>query len=152
MKSFKWLFAFLLLLPLASYGQKEGTDFILGFEHQKYTTLQIGLAHAKRTDLIVKYSNIHLCGNLLFGNAGPTAFGINAGGDFSFLIYQAGIQIAGYGNNTGNVVLLRPEIGVTVFGLCDLLYGYNFFLVKENFNISNNTISFRFKIPLALYK
>jgi len=139
---------FFLLLSIEAMGQ-DNTDIIVGYNNQRYNGLEVGVAHAER-DGFYHYNNVHLCGELLFGNAGPSMFGVKAGFDSSFAIFLFSGQAAYYGNSKSSTFLIRPEIGLTVLGFCDLSYGYNLFLAEDSLNIGRNVISFRFKMPLTL--
>ena len=151
-KQFKLIFLFLFLLSLSSFGQSEEFDFVFGIEQQRYFSLEFGIASVERNSDFT-YSDVHLCAEALFAKNERPAFGGKIGFDHSFFaLFQAGIQLGGYGNKDAAVFLLRPEVGVTFFGFLDVLLGYNIFMVKENMDMSDLAVALRVKIPHGFFK
>jgi hypothetical protein len=148
MKIFPLIIIFILLIP-NTYSQE--FDYIIGYQRQHYNVVELGVAIAEREDGLKIYKNFHICGELLFGPSEPSLFGIKTGIDFTYVIFNFSGQASYYFNGNDKAFLLRPELGFSIFGFADLTYGYSVFIKRENLNMVNNVISFRFKIPFSLY-
>lgn len=145
MKVLLFLFALFCWFSNSACGQ-DNLDFILGYRKMNYNAIELGIAKSHRNELKT-YSNIHLCGELLYRQPDRCLFGIEAGCDLSFVIFTFSGQAACYFNDRDENFMLRPELGFTIFGFADLTYGYNFFMLQETSELSTHVLSIRVKMP-----
>ena len=139
-----------IMLSTDLTGQTTNTDIILGYQRQKCNVIELGVASSVRNEF-TSYRNVHLCGEYLSGNAGPSIFGIKGRVDFSYVIFLFSGQAGYYFNDNGNSFLIRPEVGRTLLGFFDFTYGYNLFLENESLDMGKNVVSLRFKLPTSMW-
>jgi len=121
-------------------------DYIIGYQRQYYNVVELGFALAER-DEFRSYKNFHICGEVLMKHNETTLYGIKAGVDYTLVIFNFTGQAGYYFNGDHNAFLIRPELGFSIFAFADLTYGYSLFLYRENVDMINHVVSFRFKIP-----
>ncbi len=127
----------------------QGTHYIYGYNYQGQHGLEFGLAKGRRNLLKpLNYQNVHATGMVIFPqndskSQGPL-FALNTGITYAKLFTVFSIQgqyVTNFKNN--GAFVLRPEVGLTFLGLCDITYGYNFFAPKDRYTISNHVLSLR---------
>lgn len=139
----------LLLLPFASNGQDK-LEVSIGYQRQQYNALELGINITERSGLD-KSRNVHFCGEYLYGSSKPDMFGVKTGFSLVSKVFIISGQAAYHFNKDEEVLLVRPEVGLSLFGFMDLTYGYNLFLHNTNPHMQHSVVSIRVNIPLALY-
>ncbi len=120
-------------------------DFIFGYQRLNNNTFELGIASGHRgyEGYSIVYSNYHLTTEHNF-NADQYTLGTKVGYKLSILFFDFTGQVIYYTNFDKSNVALRPEIGLTFFGLLDLNYGYNFMTLNKDLNnFSGHIISLR---------
>lgn len=114
--------------------------------------LELGIARGFREDCrggsmeCLLYSNYHLSTEINFDNSNPFT-GIKLGYTCSIIFLNMGFQAIEYTNLKHNDFALRPEIGFTLIGIYEIIYGHNFILDNKYFqSICDNTITLRWTI------
>ena len=133
-------------------------NYIIGYQNinpinlEGLNILELGIARGFREVCsgggmdCLWYSNYHLSSEIIFNNPNPCT-GLKLGYTFSFIFLNLGIQIVDYTNFKQSDFAIRPEIGFTLIGIYEIIYGYNSFLDNNDFqNIGNNTLSLRWTI------
>jgi hypothetical protein len=65
---------------------------------------------------------------------------------YNFVLINGSFSILNYNYLQNHSIYLKPQLGVTLLGLIDLVYGYNFPLSNINHEFKGNTITLRFKL------
>lgn len=126
------------------------TDFIIGYQYLNYNSIDLGIAREKRIGGW-GYSNYHINAEILKNNQN-TLIGTKAGFTMTFYLFlNLSANIINYSDFNKNTLTIKPEIGPTLLGFCDINYGYNFFINNNNFEISKHTIAFRVTLGKGVF-
>ncbi len=111
-----------------------GIDGIVGYQYQKYNTVELGIAYGTRgTDAeSLFYRNIHLCSEILLNDKGSNIYGLKAGLTYTYILVNAAAQFTYYSNFNQSSFVFRPEIGLTYIGLVDINIGQNLVLASND--------------------
>jgi hypothetical protein len=108
----------------------------------------MGIARGYRDEINcgLSYSNYHLSSEIIL-NKNTSYTGLKMGYTYSSGFINLGLQAINYTNFIQNIFALRPELGLTLIGVYEIIYGYNVFLNDtKSININNNNISLRWTI------
>ena len=64
----------------------------------------------------------------------------------NFAIINASINILNYNYSQNHSIYIRPQIGGTIYGLVDLVYGYNIPLSNRNQEFQGSILTLRIKL------
>ena len=100
------------------------TDYVVGYQYLNYHSVGMGIARGKRLGSYeLAYSNYHLNSELLKNNQN-TLIGIKSGFNMIFyVILNLSAQVINYTDFNKNTLVIKPEIGPTFLGYCDINYG-----------------------------
>lgn len=65
---------------------------------------------------------------------------------YNLFLLNGSMSLINYNYLNNHSLYLRPQIGGTIFGLIDLVYGYNIPLSNRNHEFQGSTITLRFKM------
>ncbi len=110
-------------------------DIILGYQRLNNNTFEFGIASGHRgyEGYAIVYSNYHLTTEHNF-NVDQYTLGTKVGYKLSILFCDFTGQAIYYTDFDKSNLAIRPEIGLTFFGLLDLNYGYNFMTINNDLN------------------
>jgi len=125
----------------------KGVDIICGYGYQKFHTLNLGVALGYRGPEIfaVVNRNYNLTSEIAFRPDNTKVYGIGVGYKFALALVDIGGQLYSYSDFHKYNITFRPEIGLSIVGILDINYGYNF-TTQNNFGFSKSCIIIRLTI------
>ncbi|NUM31894.1 MAG: hypothetical protein HUU47_06170 [Bacteroidetes bacterium] len=151
-----------LIIGLIMYSSKimaqdygnSGWDITLGYQYQKYHGIEIGIGHGSRGDELgsLIYRNYHICSEILLNNPGKNITGFKAGYSWSAVAGTVAGQAVYYTNFSKSSFALRPEIGLSLAGMIDFTYGYNFYLIDKLNQTGKHVFSAKVTIGQSTFK
>lgn len=123
--------------------KERNVNYIIGCKN--LNTLELGIALGARhlSEYNLFYSNYHLSPEITFTPDNPI-LGTKVGFTNNLIFLNVGTQFIHYTDFQNQNFAIRPEIGLTLLGLTDLVYGYNFIINKSKIeNLTNHCISLR---------
>ena len=65
---------------------------------------------------------------------------------FNFLLLDASLSIINYNYLNNHSLYVKPQIGATLLGYVDLVYGYNIPIVDRNIDFQGSTLTLRMRL------
>jgi hypothetical protein len=65
---------------------------------------------------------------------------------YNLLLINGTMSLVNYNHLNNHSLYLRPQLGGTIFGLVDLVYGYNILLSNRNQEFQGSILTLRFKL------
>lgn len=156
------LFFVLVLIVLKSNAQSENTSnykwgAMIGYKYQETNFIELGLVCSKMgkgsgyfNDGILSQKNI---GVGLDINLSNFLIGPKLSYEINYVFIAARANITTYTDFKKTDIRFTPEIGITLFGLLNIYYGYNLALSDFQFNeIGNHRIGVHINIIPFLYR
>ncbi|MCC6721463.1 MAG: hypothetical protein IT243_04620 [Bacteroidia bacterium] len=154
---FSLILILIQLISLKSNAQNYGNsgfDITIGYQYQKYHAIEIGIGHGSRGDELgsLIYRNYHICSEILFNTPQKTITGFKIGYSWSAVAGTVAAQALYYTNFEKSALAFRPEIGLSLAGMIDLAYGYNFYIIDKLNQTGKNVFSARLTIGQSTFK
>jgi hypothetical protein len=145
-----WITLLTLITSIVSFGQKEffknrDKDLSLGVNSNiRLSTGEVGISFIKdydrygfNTDVITLSSELGYVNNH-FVVAPKVTYSYNY-----FFIFNGSVSLTNYNYEKNSLLYLKPQIGISVVGSLDLVYGYNIPIIDKNHEFQGSMLTLR---------
>ena len=145
----------LLLINLATivFSQHQGykdkkLDLEVGINFNRLKTVELGVNLTKDMDGVSTLSTNAIILSSEFGSTNTNQFlyAPKLTYAYYFFIYNGSVSLINFNYNNNATLYFNPQIGISLFGLADLVYGYNFPIIDKNRMFDGNSLTLRCRI------
>ncbi len=138
-----------LIISIVSFGQKDffknwSKDLTLGLNSNfNLTTGEVGVSFIKEKEFTIT-NNI-----IISAEIGEKKTDLLIAPKltycYNYKLFNGSLSILNYNYGQSHTLNLKPQIGITIFGYADLVYGYNIPLLKNNHEFKGSMLTFRWR-------
>ena len=131
----------------SDFFKKREPDLEIGLNSNfKLNTIEIGLNLKKEITLWGLINDAFILGSEIGTKNNEFLYAPKLTYSYNFAIINGSMSLVNYNYLNNHSLYLRPQIGGTIYGLVDLVYGYNIPLSNRNHEFQGRTITLRFKM------
>jgi hypothetical protein len=149
MKTFLTLFSLFLFTTIFSqsdFFKDKKLDLEVGVNFNNLNTLELGLNLTKDMDQNMVTDAIILSSEFNSSFKNHFLYAPKLTYSYYFFIFNASLSVTNYNYGNNSTFYTNPQIGISLFGLADIVDGYNIPLADKNHDFQGSMLTLRCRV------